>query len=267
MPESKNEPLENAENTGRPEDAGDAALRYEAGFYGLKKLVKKSGVTAVEAATRVLQASSTLVTSYSVDDLAKTLSTAEELNAYKPVYHPIGIWLTRAREKGIEYRHSLDWAVKQYGSRTQKLPATSGTPVKDNVTTPVADEMTASGHSASEKGEAAVTMAAQSALPAGVTSAEIIEKFKLGNGWAEKLRKIDRNPFLKKSGALMQRGYRKSGNSPGAKMLWNPVKFAEMLISREGKNAVAMQRIIENRFSDWQDAWDDAQAVDEPDGW
>lgn len=91
MPESQNELLENAENTGGPEGAGDTALRYEAGFFGLKNLVKKSGVTAVEAATRILQVSSTLVSSYRVDDLANILSTAEELNAHKPVYHPFGI--------------------------------------------------------------------------------------------------------------------------------------------------------------------------------
>ncbi len=176
MPESQNEQLENAVNTIGPQDAGDAALRYEAGFYGLKKLVIKSGVTAVEAAKRILQVSSTLVTSYSVDDLAKTLSTAEELNASKPVYHSFDVWLTRAREKGIEYRHSLDWAVTQYGSWTPKLgavprvqpPETSDAPQKDEppvakvdeceevVGLPVQAEIPATFRTP-EKGEPAVT--------------------------------------------------------------------------------------------------------------
>ena len=120
---------------------------------------------------------------------------------------------------------------------------------------------------APEKGTPHAPMKSRNLLPAGVPAAEIIEKFKLGDAWAEKLRHIDRYPFLKVSGALMQQGCRKSATSKGMPNLFNPVKFAEMLIEREGKMAQQMKRVIESRFSLWQDEWDAAQAIDAPDEW
>jgi hypothetical protein len=105
------------------------------------------------------------------------------------------------------------------------------------------------------------------ALPKGVTSAEIITKFKLSSVWVSKLSHIDRNPFLEKSGALMQRGHRQSGKTPRTPSLWNPVKFAEMLIQREKKTQKQMAMIIEHRFAKWLDVWDVAQSVDESTDW
>jgi len=104
-------------------------------------------------------------------------------------------------------------------------------------------------------------------LPPGVPSKEIMARFKLPEAWKYKLSHVGRNPFLEKCGALMQQGCRKSGKSPVSPHLWNPVKFAEMLIQRKVKTRPAIERVIPDRFPDWQDAWDNAQAVDSPPDW
>jgi len=104
-------------------------------------------------------------------------------------------------------------------------------------------------------------------LPPGVPSTEIMSRFRLTDEWANKLSHIARHPFLKKCGALMKQGCRKSGKRPASPNLWNPVKFAEMLIQRKVKTRPAIERIIPDRFPDWQDAWDNAQAVDSPPDW
>ena len=98
-------------------------------------------------------------------------------------------------------------------------------------------------------------------LPAGVPSAEIIENFKLDDAWDNKLRHVNDYRYLKP--ALMQPGSR----TLRTKHLWNPVEFAEILIKRKRKLRSAMARIIEHRFPNWQDAWELAQSVDEPDDW
>jgi len=102
-------------------------------------------------------------------------------------------------------------------------------------------------------------------LPTGVPSSEILHQFKLDDAWADKLRHVDRNPFLK--AALLRKGCRKSGKNPGALSLWNPVKFGEILIKRDGRSRVAVARIIENRFPKWHDEWDAAQSIDETADW
>ena len=140
----------------------------------------------------------------------------------------------------------LAWAQSKGYSVAHLTPAPSGT---------------------SEKAAPPVPMVTDANLPAGVPAAEIISKFKLDTTWVEKLKHIDRNPFLKTSGALMQQGCRKSATSKGMPNLFNPVKFAEMLMAREGKTAQQMKRVIESRFPRWQDAWDTAQSVDAPAGW
>jgi uncharacterized protein (DUF2132 family) len=107
----------------------------------------------------------------------------------------------------------------------------------------------------------------QNALPTGVCAAEIIEKFKLDDKWRGRLSHVDRYTYLKKDGVLMQQGCRKSATSRGMPNLFNPVKFAEMLMEREKKTEQHMTRIIENRFGLWLDIWYAARAIDAPADW
>jgi hypothetical protein len=102
-----------------------------------------------------------------------------------------------------------------------------------------------------------------STLPPGIPTGVIIQRFKLTDAWADKLKHINRNPFLR--AALMHWGCRKSGKTPATSHLWNPVKLAEILIDRDGRNYRAMEAIITHHFVDWQDAWHDSMERDESD--
>lgn len=91
-------------------------------------MAKRVGITAAEAAAAILTKSSLPDT---VDSLASTLSTNEELNAGRAVFHPLAEWLRRAREKGIAYLPSLDWAVEQSNqAAAQSATAHSDAPGK-----------------------------------------------------------------------------------------------------------------------------------------
>lgn len=102
---------------------------------------------------------------------------------------------------------------------------------------------------------------AVSTLPAGIPTGTIIQKFKLSEAWKSKLTHIKTHPFLR--GALMREGCRKKSKTPATPHLWNPVKFAEILIGRDGRNRRAMEAIITNHFADWQDVWHESMECDE----
>ncbi|MCX7178898.1 MAG: hypothetical protein NTX56_09050 [Proteobacteria bacterium] len=61
----------------------------------------------------------------------------------------------------------------------------------------------------------------------------------------------------------MREGCRKKSKTPATPHLWNPVKFAEILIGRDGRNRRAMEAIITNHFADWQDVWHESMECDE----
>lgn len=102
-----------------------------------------------------------------------------------------------------------------------------------------------------------------SILPTGIPTGAIIERFKLTDAWADKLKHITRNPFLRP--ALMCEGCRKSGKTPATPHRWNPVVLAEILIERDGRNRRAMEAVITHHFPEWQDAWFESMASDEVD--
>lgn len=104
---------------------------------------------------------------------------------------------------------------------------------------------------------------AVSTLPEGIPTGKIAEKFKLSEAWKSKLTHLKANPFLR--GALMRQGCRHEGNKRRMSHLWNPVRFAEILIERDGKNRRAMEAIITHHFADWQDVWHESMESDEAD--
>jgi len=159
------------------------------------------------------------------EDFKRLLRVFEDLEKVEPKARTLRQWLAIAREKGLKY-HS--WIDAYALARTEELPADSG-----------------SGDGA-VKGGAGGT-AAVSTLPAGIPTGTIIEWFRLTDAWADKLKHICRNPFLR--AALMREGCRKSGKTPATPHLWNPVRFAEILIERDGKNRRAMEAIITHNFS------------------
>lgn len=86
--------------------------------------------------------------------------------------------------------------------------------------------------------------------PVGMPSAEIIEKFRLGKEWNEKLRKPDNYKFLMPP-VLAQRG-RRGGESHR----WDPARFGEMLIAKHERNQTAISEVIYRHFTGYSDAWD-----------
>lgn len=107
--------------------------------------------------------------------------------------------------------------------------------------------------SADEAEKVGAGVAAVSILPPGVPTGTIVQKFRLSDAWKSKLTHIKSNPFLKD--ALMHQGCRKKSKMPATPHLWNPVRFAEILIARDGRNLRAMEAIITNHFAVWQDVW------------
>ena len=86
----------------------------------------------------------------------------------------------------------------------------------------------------------------------GVPSAEIIEKFRLGSDWVEKLRKPDRYKYLLP--ALACRG--KPG---GDSSRWNPAKLGAILVEKKERNLLAVSTVISKHFTTWWDDWQDHQ--------
>lgn len=97
----------------------DPATRnaFQAGFHGFDTLAKMRGITVSDAVEALLKGNSRLAFDYNADSLVKILSTNEELNAARDVFHPLAEWLRRARAAVIAYPSSLDWAVEQYPQR------------------------------------------------------------------------------------------------------------------------------------------------------
>lgn len=90
-------------------------------------------------------------------------------------------------------------------------------------------------------------------LPEGIPTGTIVAKFRLEKNWEDKLKHIDRNPFL--LDALLRKGSRKIGKTPVAPHLWNPVKIAWILNKRGDKTSRAMEAVIKNHFKAWEDVW------------
>lgn len=88
-----------------------------------------------------------------------------------------------------------------------------------------------------------------SALPDGVPSAEIVEKFRLNDKWNEKLRKPDSYKYL--LNALVERGGRGKTSHR-----WNPAKIGSILIERNERNALSVTTVITRQFPKWLDEWE-----------
>ena len=82
----------------------------------------------------------------------------------------------------------------------------------------------------------------------GIVSSEIIEKFRLGDEWGEKLRKPGNYKYLLP--ALAQRGQR--GGDPHR---WNPARFGAILIERKERKLLAVSTVIFHKFAEWGDEW------------
>lgn len=85
----------------------------------------------------------------------------------------------------------------------------------------------------------------------GVPSSLILDKFRLGADWENKLRHKKGYSYLKPP-VLAESGARGKGRN-----LWNPAQFAKMLMDRDGRkhNLTRMNTIIEHHFPDWIDEW------------
>lgn len=100
-------------------------------------------------------------------------------------------------------------------------------------------------------------------LPAGVTTKQIKDGFRLNDAWGEKLRHLDRYPFLKK--AVMVRGSRQNGKHRSHQ--WNPALFAEILLKKKVKRSKAVDTVINSHFAEWFDEWERLQSIDQTDSW
>jgi hypothetical protein len=149
-------------------------------------------------------------------------------------------WRDVAKREELRYHKWIDEYVQV---QIEELPADTG-----------------SGGGTAKVGAGAT---AASTLPEGIPTGTIIDRFKLTDAWADKLKHISRNPFLR--AALMRAGRRKLGKTPATPHLWNPVVLAEIFIERDGRNRRAMEAVITHHFAVWQDVWNESMESDETD--
>lgn len=93
----------------------------------------------------------------------------------------------------------------------------------------------------------------QSAAPPGVSAAVIIEKFRLGSEWHEKLRKAPSGKYKYLKGTWTAKGKKGKG---GGMALFSPARIGLALFRKKVKNRLAIETTIQQQFSAFSDEWD-----------